>query len=104
MDRIDLENMSLEELKDLRKKVSKAIDSYEERQKQAALSALDEKAREMGFTLSELTGGGRKGRKPSVPKYRNPDDPTMTWTGKGRQPAWFKKALEQGKSPEDMEI
>lgn len=104
MDRIDLENMSLEELKDLRKKVSKAIDSYEERQKQAALAALDEKAREMGFTLSELTGGGRKGRKPSVPKYRNPDDPTMTWTGKGRQPAWFKKALEQGKSPEDMEI
>jgi DNA-binding protein H-NS len=104
MNQHDLEDMSLDELKELQKKVTKAINTFEDRQKQTALAALDEKARELGFSLAELTGGGRKGRKPSVPKYRNPDDPTMTWTGKGRQPAWFKKALEKGKSPEDMAI
>jgi len=103
MNAVDLDNMSLEELKELNKKVTKAINTYEDRQKQQALAALDEKAREMGFSLSELTGG-RKARKPSVPKYRNPDDPSMTWTGKGRQPEWFKAAIAAGKTPEDMAI
>ncbi len=103
MNAVDLDNMSLEELKELKKKVTKAINTYEDRQKQQALAALDEKAREMGFSLSELTGG-RKARKPSVPKYRNPDDPSMTWTGKGRQPEWFKAAIAAGKTPEDMAI
>lgn len=103
MNAVDLDRLSLEELKDLKKKVAKAINTYEDRQKQQALAALDEKAREMGFSLSELTGG-RKARKPSVPKYRNPNDPSQTWTGKGRQPAWFKDAIEAGKSPEDMAI
>ena len=35
-------------------------------------------------------------------KYRNPDDPTQQWTGRGRQPAWVKTWIESGKSLDDI--
>lgn len=104
MSQIDIDDLSLTELKVLQKKVAKAIEGYEERQKTQALAALEAKAREMGFSLSELTGApqGKSKRKPAAPKYRHPEDPTVTWTGKGRQPAWFKSAVTSGVSPDDL--
>ena len=38
------------------------------------------------------------------PKYRNPDDPTQTWAGRGVQPRWFREALAAGSSAEDLLI
>ena len=38
------------------------------------------------------------------PKYRNPDNPAQTWSGKGKRPAWVKAALAAGKSLESLEI
>ncbi|MFT5625225.1 MAG: DNA-binding protein H-NS, partial [Lentimonas sp.] len=29
---------------------------------------------------------------------------TQTWTGKGRQPTWFKEAVAAGTAPDTMEI
>lgn len=34
-------------------------------------------------------------------KYRNPDDPSQQWAGRGRQPAWVKAWLASGKSLDD---
>ncbi|MDA7429257.1 H-NS histone family protein [Primorskyibacter aestuariivivens] len=98
----NLDSLSLKELKQLQKDVTKAISSFEDRRKKEALAALEAKAAEMGFSLSDLTTG--KGGKISAPKYRNPDDGSQTWTGRGRKPAWFISALERGVSPEDMLI
>jgi DNA-binding protein H-NS len=106
MSDINLDEMTLSELKSLNKHVTKAIDSYEARQKQQALTELEAKAQELGFSLSELTGasGLRSKRKSAQPKYRHPDDASITWTGKGRQPDWFKKAVMGGVSPDDLLI
>ena len=52
----DLNSLSLEDLRKLQTQVAKAIAGYEDRRKKEALLELEEKAREMGFTLSELTG------------------------------------------------
>jgi len=59
--------------------------------------------------LEELTGTparkkktGPKNKAPA--KYKNPADESQTWTGKGRQPQWFKDAMAAGKSPEALEI
>lgn len=102
----DLTSMSLAELQSLQKKVAKAITKVERQEKTQALAALEAKAKEMGFSLSELTGGktaktaGPKG----APKYANPDNPDQTWTGRGRRPEWIKTALEAGKSIDDLAI
>lgn len=45
-----------------------------------------------GPTIKEPRAArGTAGPKKTVgePKYRNPDNPEQTWTGKGRAPAWF---------------
>ena len=102
---LDLNKLSLKELKDLQAQVTKAISSFEDRRKKEAIAELEEKARAMGFSLAELTGVsvGRK-RAPAVAKYANPADPAETWSGRGRKPRWFNDALKAGKKPEDLSI
>lgn len=38
------------------------------------------------------------------PKYRNPADPKLTWTGRGKQPLWFADLLKKGKKAEELLI
>jgi DNA-binding protein H-NS len=102
---MDLNTLSLKELKDLQSQVAKAIAGFEDRRKREALAELEELARAKGFSLAELTGAAplRK-RAPSVPKYANPADKSQTWSGHGRKPGWFSQALAKGKKPESMAI
>jgi DNA-binding protein H-NS len=62
-----------------------------------------------------LTDDGKPARKPrknkakntgpkSAPQFANPADKSQTWTGKGRQPNWFRQAVEKGTNPEKMRI
>lgn len=101
----NLNEMSLKELKELQTQVNRAISSYEDRKKKQALSELEEKARELGFSLAELTGTTvpRK-RAPASAKYANPSNAAETWSGRGRKPRWFDAALKSGKRPEDMSL
>lgn len=102
---IDLEGMSLKELRALQTQVSKAINSFEDRRKKAALAELEEKAKALGFSLNELTGSIKtRKRAPAVAKYANPANADETWSGRGRKPRWFSAALAAGKSPDEMAI
>lgn len=98
---IDLSNMSAAELKSLRKKVDSAIQKAETRQKTEALKAAEAAAAQFGFSLKDLNVSRSAG---APAKYRNPTDANQTWSGRGRQPQWFKDALSAGKDPADMEI
>ena len=101
----DLNSMSLKELKDLQGQVARAIANYEDRKKKQALAELEEKAREMGFSLAELTGTvAPRNRAPASAKFANPANPADTWSGRGRKPRWFAEALAAGKKPEDMAV
>ncbi len=102
---IDLNALSLKELKDLQAAVTKAVSGFDDRKRKAALSQVEEAARALGFTLSELTGTAvpRK-RSPAVPKFANPANATDTWSGRGRKPRWFVAALKSGKTAEQMAI
>ena len=102
---IDINALSLKELKDLQSQVVKAIATFEDRKKKAALAELEDKARAMGFSLAELTGSAStRKRTPTVARYANPADASDTWSGRGRKPRWFISALASGKSPEDLAI
>lgn len=102
---VDLNEMSLEDLKKLQKDVTKAIDTYEERAIKAARAEMDAIARQHGLTLEKvLAKTPSMARKPVPPKYANPVDSDQTWTGRGRKPKWVVDALENGKSLEDLTI
>ena len=100
---MDLNTLSLKELKKLRKDVDKTIADFKDRKKREALAELEKKAAELGFSLSDLAKVG-KVKKVSPPKYRNPDDAEQTWTGRGRTPLWVKDLEAAGGSREDALI
>jgi DNA-binding protein H-NS len=68
--------------------------------------------KEQGISLAELFPqvGKNRSRKEKrkrgeqTAKYRNPADPSQTWTGTGRKPAWLLEALTSGKTLEDIKI
>lgn len=100
----DLENLSLDELKKLSRDVEKAIATYEERKRKDALKAIEKVAREHGFTIDEVVKTQKAARSKSTreAKFRNPANPSETWSGRGRQPGWYKDAVAAGTSPDKM--
>lgn len=106
---INLNEMGRKELMSLRTEVEKTLRNLHKKEKKDALAAAQKAAAGFGFSLEELTakrGSGQPAAKGSsvAPKYANPEDESQTWTGKGRQPNWFKSAISAGKKPEDLEI
>ena len=68
-----------------------------------------------GFTVAEIFGGvaATRGRKPKAaddarahvaPKYRNPENPAETWTGRGRKPKWVGAKIAAGTTLESLKI
>ena len=105
MAEFDVETLSLKELKSLQKDLAKAISTFDDRQKSDARSKLEILAKEMGYSLADLIGTEVKPtRAPATAKYRHPENPSLTWSGRGRKPLWFVAALDAGKSPEDLAI
>jgi DNA-binding protein H-NS len=109
--------MSRDELAKLRADVDRAIALADQREMRAAREAAEAAAREHGFSLADLTSGagaspgqgkGRKGASvasgasASEVRYRNPEDHSQTWSGRGRRPAWYNEAQAAGRSIEDL--
>lgn len=106
MAKIDLNKLSLTELKQHQKEVQHAIEGFTGRRKQDAFAALEARAQELGFKLADLVGikKARKSSGPVKPKYRHPENPHVTWSGRGRQPGWFKVALAAGTKVEALAV
>ena len=63
----------------------------------------------LGISVAELFGikgeAEPKRRKVAAKiKYRNPEHPDHTWTGKGKPPKWMQEKLEQGATKEQFQI
>jgi len=63
--------------------------------------------------LKQLNRGGHGKIEPSTerrpypkvfPKFRNPDHPSETWAGRGKQPRWLTAQLRTGKRIDDFRI
>lgn len=111
--KIDLKGMSRKELEKLQKDVEKALEKVNQKELKAARDEAAKVMAKHGFSLSDIGDmpkraprgtGPAKPKTKADPKYANPADATQTWTGKGRQPVWFKEAIAAGKTPESLEI
>jgi DNA-binding protein H-NS len=55
----------------------------------------------------KLLNGPVSGRRPYPtvePKYRNPQNPSQTWAGRGKRPRWLTAQLRSGKRIDDFRI
>jgi DNA-binding protein H-NS len=73
----------------------------------AEKKVLEERLRLLTKAHVEQTGRASRRRRPYppvLPKFRNPDEPSETWAGRGKQPRWVRKQLRSGKRMEDFRI
>jgi DNA-binding protein H-NS len=100
---MNLKSMSIDELVGLRGKIDAAL----------ASKVADER-RVLEGEIAKLSRYQTSGRSKSVPirgargkvepKYRNPENPSETWAGRGLKPRWLTAAIKAGKKLEDFGI
>jgi DNA-binding protein H-NS len=96
---INLEMMSADELWNLHEKIRAILPTK-----------LDAEKHEIERRLAKLRGRNERNKRarrpyPKVnPKFRNPELPHETWSGRGKQPRWVAKQLRTGKKFDDLLI
>lgn len=108
----DLSALTKSELEALQRQVQEALSKSEARRRQDAIEAVERAVRDYDFTMQEFLSfasgtklkrsSGRKGA--AAAKFRNPENPNETWSGRGRRPQWFKAQLEAGRSEDDLRV
>ena len=96
---IDVDSLSLKELTVLLNEVEAAIPEKKKTEIGDLREKLEAIAAEAGYTLAEVVGG-RGGKRGSAAgavavKYRNPDNPAETWSGRGRTARWLAEKLKK---------
>jgi DNA-binding protein H-NS len=61
-----------------------------------------ELAASIGTTPEELLRGGKSAGSAAAVRYRHPDNPDLTWSGRGKRPTWVNEALASGKTLDDL--
>ncbi len=111
----ELKAMSRKELEKLSAQVQKALAAAKARDHRDAKRAAAKAVAEYGFSLDDISEPAsskpkapkakkKAGRKPSKPVFANPEDASQTWTGKGRQPNWYRAQVANGTAPDAMRI
>lgn len=106
--KIDLDAMSVDEMWSLHEKIGQVLSvrlTSEKRELEKRLAQL-RRENEMHSVTTEAPDVPRERRKyPRVyPKYQNPNEPSETWSGRGKQPRWLTAALKTGHKIEEFMI
>ena len=99
---IDLSKLSLEELQSLARDIEAEVVSRREADRERVLNQMRELAGSLGMTLEEVVRGEKGKGSTVLAKYRHPDNPALTWSGRGKRPIWINEALASGKTLEDL--
>jgi len=96
---VDLSDYNLGELKGLLFEVGQAIKERQRRDVAEARERIMTIARGAGLPAEKLLDGAA-----ILPRYRNPDDASQTWSGRGRQPKWVADALAGGRTLDQLKF
>jgi DNA-binding protein H-NS len=108
----NLDSMTESELRELIRSADQALTRLVAQRARSTLKEIRRMAAEVGFEVTFAKAGKPVSGKPkeagirgkAVQKYRNPDDPTETWSGRGRPPKWVQAALAEGQTLEEFAI
>jgi len=101
---MNLKSMSIDALVDLRGKIDAVLGSKVADERRTLETELAKLTRfESGGGRSK-SAAGRGARGKVAPKYRNPENPSETWAGRGLKPRWLAAALKSGKKLDEFSI
>lgn len=103
------ESMTVDELWLLYEELSQVLSvrlTSEKRELEKRLAQLQRENKTRASEGIDVASAPRERRRyPRVlPKYRNPNEPSETWSGRGKTPLWLKAALKTGHTIEEFAI
>ncbi|QKV56688.1 MAG: H-NS histone family protein [Dechloromonas sp.] len=104
---MDLSSLTLAELRDLQQQIPAELKRREVQEKANILNEVRAFAKARGFALEELVGKEVKIKVPTGKvkvKYRHPENASLEWTGRGRQPKWVAEWLAKGSSLDSLAV
>ena len=102
----DYQNLSERELQAVIESAEKALKNIQANKRKDVIARIKELAASIDvFVDIHETDkkSTRKGVKVPV-KYRHPEDPEKTWTGRGVMPSWLKALINQGHDRSEFEV
>src|SRR5688572_19498506 len=93
----NLDAMSYAELAEMQARIERLKVGKQNAERDELRQRVLAMVKEAGFELSDLFGKGRKAKGSVSVKYRDPQNPENTWTGRGRMPRWLAAATKGGK-------
>jgi DNA-binding protein H-NS len=108
----NVSSMSENQLRELIQRAEEALERLVAKRARSTLKEARRLAAEVGFEVTFAKTGKRGGGKAKpqsprgkvLPKYRNPENPEETWSGRGRQPKWVQAALAERHTLSDLAI
>ena len=99
----DLSHASFDDLLELKIKVDDLIRSKQGEEIYSLRNKISAASSALGISLAELFGlktvqqhePKERKRREVKAKYRNPDNPDETWSGRGRPPQWMQAKLDE---------
>jgi DNA-binding protein H-NS len=103
----DFDLMSIDELWSLHEKLATTLAARLNSEKallEVRLKQLNQQLPSEHQAKPSVLNGERRPYPAVVPKYRNPNDASQTWSGRGKRPRWLVALLKTGKQIEDFRI
>ncbi len=102
----------MEQVQEIRRKRDEETRTEAKKEIEAKCAEIKELASSIGlgftYTLGAAAPRGRQaattGRSKVAPKYKNPGNPSQTWSGRGMKPTWLRAELEKGRKIEEFLI
>jgi DNA-binding protein H-NS len=111
INQLDIDGMSIDEMWQLHEEISDVLSvrlASEKRKLEKRLGQLRQEREirqlEQNSVPSDLAKTSRREYPRVFPKYRNPQEPSQTWSGRGKQPRWLSSALKLGHTIEEFLI
>jgi DNA-binding protein H-NS len=101
---MNLKSMSLDRLVNLRDQVNSTLSAKVVDHRRSLESELSKLSRFQGRATTMSAFGRGAARGSVAPKYRNPQNPSETWAGRGLKPRWMSAAIKTGKKMDDFLI
>lgn len=97
----NLDGMSYAELAQMEARIARMKIEKQNAERAELRGRIIAMVKEHGFEIGDLFGQGRKGKGSVAVKYRDPQNPANTWTGRGRMPRWMAAATKGGKAKKE---
>lgn len=102
----EYQNLSEHELQAVIENAEKALRNKQANKRKEVIAQIKELAASIDVTVEiheNEKKSVRKGTKVAI-KYRHPDDPDKTWTGRGVAPRWMQELLNAGHDRSEFEV